>query len=70
VLVRDGTPGWARAGLPVIASPGEERIEYLFWNHDRHAGNQNAMRAYLHWERELPARIAADGLSGFRLAAP
>jgi rhodanese-related sulfurtransferase len=73
-LTRGGTRGWARAGLPVTASPGdpsdEERIDYLFWNHDRHAGNQDAMRAYLQWETELPAQIAADGLSGFRLAAP
>jgi len=73
-VVCGGTRGWARAGLPVTASPGEpsdeERIDFLFWNHDRHAGNQNAMRAYLQWERELPAQIAADGLSGFRLAAP
>jgi cystathionine beta-lyase len=72
-IVRGGSRGWARAGLPVTASPGnppdEERIDYLFWNHDRHAGNQNAMRAYLQWETELPAQIAADGLSGFRLAA-
>src|SRR5271166_1436241 len=73
-LVRGGASAWASAGLPVAASPDqppdEERIDYLFWNHDRHAGNQNAMRAYLQWERELPAQIAADGLSGFRLAAP
>jgi rhodanese-related sulfurtransferase len=73
-IVRGGARGWARAGLPVTASPGdppdEERIDYLFWNHDRHAGNQNAMRAYLQWETELPAQIAADGLSGFQLAAP
>jgi rhodanese-related sulfurtransferase len=73
-LVRGGTRGWARAGLPVTASPGdppdEQRIDYLFWNHDRHAGNRNAMRAYLQWETELPAQIAADGLAGFRLAAP
>lgn len=72
-LVRGGTRSWARAGLPVVASPEEppddERIDYLFWNHDRHAGNKGAMRAYLQWERQLPAQIAADGLSGFRLAA-
>ena len=73
-LLRGGTRGWARAGLPVVASPGdpldEERIDYLFWNHDRHAGNADAMRAYLQWETELPAQIAADGLAGFRIAAP
>ena len=73
-LVRGGTSAWHRAGLPVAASPEEppddERIDYLFWNHDRHNGNAAAMRAYLRWETELPAQIAADGLSGFRIAAP
>jgi rhodanese-related sulfurtransferase len=73
-LVRGGTSAWHGAGLPVAASPEEppddERIDYLFWNHDRHNGNAAAMRAYLRWETELPAQIAADGLSGFRIAAP
>ena len=46
-----------------------ERIDYLFWNHDRHAGNQAAMRAYLLWETELPAEITRDGLTGFRIEA-
>jgi len=27
------------------------------------------MRGDLQWETDLPAQIAADGLSGFRLAA-
>jgi rhodanese-related sulfurtransferase len=73
-LVSGGTQTWARAGLPMIASPRDppdtERIDFVFWNHDRHAGNQDAMRAYLHWETELPEQIAADGLSGFQLVAP
>jgi rhodanese-related sulfurtransferase len=72
-LVSGGTRAWIRAGLPVVASPADppdaERIDYVFWNHDRHAGNEDAMRAYLQWETELPAQIAAEGLSGFRLAA-
>jgi hypothetical protein len=73
-LVSGGTQTWARAGLPMIASPDDppdtERIDFVFWNHDRHAGNQDAMRAYLRWETELPEQIAADGLSGFQLVAP
>ena len=73
-MVRGGVSAWRRAGLPVVSSPDEppdsERIDYLFWNHDRHSGNAAAMRAYLHWETELPEQIAADGLSGFRIAAP
>jgi rhodanese-related sulfurtransferase len=73
VLVSGGTQAWVRARLPVVASPEDppdaERIDYIFWNHDRHAGNEAAMRAYLQWETELPAQIAAEGLSGFRLVA-
>jgi rhodanese-related sulfurtransferase len=74
VIVRGGIMAWHAAARPFAASPGEppdaERIDYVFWNHDRHAGNQAAMRAYLRWETELPAEIARDGLAGFRLAAP
>ena len=71
--VSGGTQAWARAGLPVVASPDDppdaERIDYIFWNYDRHTGNEDAMRAYLQWETELPTQIAAEGLSGFRLVA-
>ncbi len=65
---------WQAAARPFAASPGEppdaERIDFVFWNHDRHTGNQDAMRAYLRWETELPAEIARDGLAGFRLTPP
>jgi rhodanese-related sulfurtransferase len=50
-LVRGGTAAWAGKGLPAVPSPDDppdrQRIDYVFWNHDRHAGNQDAMRAYL-----------------------
>jgi rhodanese-related sulfurtransferase len=72
-LVHGGIDAWHAAGRPFAASPDEppdsERIDYVFWNHDRHAGNEEAMRAYLRWETELPGEIARDGLAGFRLAA-
>ena len=72
-LVDGGTEAWRAAARPFTASPDEpadaERIDYIFWNHDRHAGNQDAMRAYLRWETELPGEIARDGLAGFRLQA-
>jgi rhodanese-related sulfurtransferase len=74
VLVRGGLDAWRAAGRQFAASPGEppdaERIDYVFWNHDRHGGNQDAMRAYLRWETELPGEIARDGLAGFHLAVP
>jgi rhodanese-related sulfurtransferase len=72
-LVRGGIAAWRAAARPFAASPGEppdpERIDYIFWNHDRHAGNEDAMHAYLRWETELPAEIARDGQAGFRIAA-
>ena len=72
VVVRDGIMAWRTAARPFAASPDEppdaERIDYVFWNHDRHSGNQDAMRAYLRWETELPGEIARDGQAGFRLA--
>jgi rhodanese-related sulfurtransferase len=74
VVVRDGITAWRAAARPFVASPSEppdaERIDYVFWNDDRHGGNQDAMRAYLRWETELPGEIARDGQAGFRLAAP
>jgi len=72
-LVEGGTEAWRAAARPFAASadepPDEERIDYIFWNHDRHGGNQEAMRAYLRWETELPGEVARDGLAGFRIAA-
>jgi rhodanese-related sulfurtransferase len=71
-LIQGGVEGWRAAGRPLEASPATppdaERIDYIFWNHDRHAGNEDAMRAYLRWETELPGEIAREGLAGFRLA--
>ncbi len=70
-LVQGGVEGWRAAGQLFAASPDDppdaERIDYVFWNHDRHAGNQDAMRAYLRWETELPGEIARDGLAGFNV---
>jgi len=70
-VVRGGIDAWRAAGRPFEASPGDppdsERIDYVFWNHDRHDGNHEAMRAYLRWETELPGEIARDGQAGFRL---
>ena len=73
VIVRDGIAAWQAAARPFEASPDAppdaDRIDFVFWNHDRHAGNQDSMRAYLRWETELPGEIARDGQAGFRLAA-
>jgi rhodanese-related sulfurtransferase len=75
-LVEGGVPAWRAAGLPVAASPDDpsdsERIDFVFWNHNRHdtdEGAERAMRAYLQWELNLPGEIEKDGLSGFRVGA-
>ena len=71
VIVHGGISAWRAAARPFESSPGEppddQRIDFVFWNHDRHAGNQEAMRAYLRWETELPGEVARDGLASFRL---
>jgi rhodanese-related sulfurtransferase len=76
VLVDGGIEAWRAAARPFAASPDtpsdSECIDFIFWNHDRHAGTEGAaraMRAYLQWELDLPGEIEKDGLSGFQLAA-
>jgi rhodanese-related sulfurtransferase len=73
-LVDGGVAAWRAAGLPVASSPDtpsdEERIDFIFWNHNRHdsdEGAAQAMRNYLQWELDLPEEIEKDGLSGFRV---
>ncbi len=67
---------WRDAGYSMIETPNdppdEERLDFIFWNHNRHDGTdgaERAMRAYLQWELDLPGEIAKDGLSGFRVGA-
>jgi rhodanese-related sulfurtransferase len=62
---------WRKAGLGVVATPNEppdaDRVDYLFWLHDRHGGNPAASRAYLDWELALPAAIGSPQAAGFRI---
>lgn len=62
---------WRAAGWNVVASPetprDSERVDYLFWLHDRHSGNPAASRAYLDWELALPGAVGAPETTGFRL---
>jgi rhodanese-related sulfurtransferase len=70
-VLKGGREAWTKAGLPVEASPGvpldSERIDFLFFVHDRHQGNETSMRAYLSWEEQLPAQVDADGDAAFRV---
>jgi rhodanese-related sulfurtransferase len=71
-LLEGGLGGWRQAGYPTESSsalpPDEACIDYLFFVHDRHAGNQEAMRQYLAWETGLLAQLDEQDRQSFRLA--
>jgi rhodanese-related sulfurtransferase len=66
-----GRAAWMDAGFPTAASPDSpadaDCIDYLFFVHDRHAGNKAAMRQYLAWETGLMAQLDRQDLSAFRV---
>ncbi|HXF65846.1 MAG TPA: rhodanese-like domain-containing protein [Burkholderiales bacterium] len=66
-----GFAAWVRAGLPLESSPGDppdaECIDYLFFVHDRHAGNPEAARQYLAWETGLVAQLDEQERTAFRI---
>ncbi|MGH1360599.1 MAG: rhodanese-like domain-containing protein [Burkholderiaceae bacterium] len=45
-------------------------IDFLFFVHDRHAGNLAASRRYLEWETGLLAQIDRDELNDFSVSPP
>ena len=73
-VLAGGREAWRAAGHPLEASPATPPdaacIDFLFFVHDRHQGNQQAMRDYLSWEEALPAQIEADGDASFSVRAP
>jgi rhodanese-related sulfurtransferase len=68
-----GLAAWTGAGYPTEPSPetppDAECIDYLFFVHDRHAGNREAMRQYLAWETGLMAQLDAQDRAAFRVGA-
>ena len=72
-VLAGGVRAWVQAGYPTEASPGvpadTDCIDYLFFVHDRHAGNQEAMRQYLAWETGLLAQLDAQDKAAFRIPA-
>ncbi|MCW5604831.1 MAG: sulfurtransferase, partial [Burkholderiales bacterium] len=72
-LFEGGTAAWSRAGHATASSadiPADrECIDYLFFVHDRHAGNRAAMKQYLAWETGLMAQLGEQDKSVFRLPA-
>jgi rhodanese-related sulfurtransferase len=64
---------WVAAGLKLVRStaeqPDEMCIDVPCFMHDRHAGNQDASRGYLAWEKGLTARLDAEERAVFRIAS-
>jgi rhodanese-related sulfurtransferase len=72
-LLAGGLKAWSAAGHATEASPGTppdaECIDYLFFVHDRHAGNREAMKQYLAWETGLMAQLDVQDKASFRIGA-
>jgi rhodanese-related sulfurtransferase len=72
-LAQHGTLSFEAAGFALQATPSQpadaDRIDYLFFVHDRHEGNREAAKKYLDWETGLVAQCTADELAAFRLPA-
>lgn len=70
-LLEGGLAAWTSAGYALEASPGvpadSECIDYLFFVHDRHTGNREAMRQYLAWETGLIRQLDAQDKGSFRV---
>lgn len=66
------TKEWREAGLPLTRLSGaltdEQRIDFLFFAHDRHAGNKAAARQYLDWEVGLLDQLDPIDLDRLRSA--
>ncbi|PLZ02148.1 sulfurtransferase [Burkholderia sp. WAC0059] len=66
-----GFAAWRASGGPEAAAPADAlppsaRIDYLFFTHDRHAGNKAASREYLAWELGLLAQLDEPERNAFR----
>jgi hypothetical protein len=73
-LLEGGLAAWTEAGYPSEATPAvpadADCIDHLFFVHDRHAGNREAMKQYLAWETGLIAQLDDQDKSLFRIGAP
>jgi rhodanese-related sulfurtransferase len=72
-LLEGGFDAWTKAGYATTSSDevpvDRECIDYLFFVHDRHAGNREAMRQYLAWETGLIAQLDEQDRRAFRVGA-
>ena len=70
-LLEGGLAAWTSAGYTLDAShatpPDAECIDYLFFVHDRHTGNREAMKQYLAWETGLIAQLDEQDKGAFKV---
>ncbi len=70
-FLKGGIHAWRTAGLPTQVTPDQpcdaDCIDFLFFVHDRHSGNRDAMRQYLAWETGLMAQVTAEDKKLFTL---
>ena len=70
-LLEGGLATWTNAGYTLEASPqtpaDAECIDYLFFVHDRHLGNREAMKQYLAWETGLIAQLDEQDKASFKV---
>ena len=73
-LLEGGLATWTNAGYTLEASPGmppdSDCIDYLFFVHDRHLGNREAMKQYLAWETGLIKQLDEQDKASFKVGAP
>lgn len=70
-LLTRGLAAWTSAGYATEATPDAppdaECIDYLFFVHDRHTGNREAMRQYLAWETGLIGKLDEQDRASFKV---
>lgn len=71
VRLLDGGPdAWRSAGLALqegaATLPDAQCIDFLFFTHDRHAGNKDAARQYLAWEIGLLAQMNDEEIASLK----
>jgi hypothetical protein len=73
-LLERGLATWTNAGYTLEASPQTPPdsycIDYLFFVHDRHFGNREAMKQYLEWETGLIKQLDEQDKASFKVGEP
>ncbi len=70
-VLQGGFASWQTLGNEIAKTPDSppdaERIDFLFFTHDRHQGNKDAARQYLAWEQGLWARLQPSERAIFKV---